>query len=254
MQRATVDSRCTSAGCLLDPMAQTSAPAKLAHLAASDDILKECDAIEDELEELKGNYEQYFLGIERLPPAKAHQKLKTRMANIKSTFNRTTAVQFRVQSLFSKFLTYERLWHRTMQEIENGTYQRDLFKARMRSKHRSAEKPASAPADAPAPAPAPQAAPPPAPSGRSPLPPQSVTAELPEPKLRVIYQAYLDAKKRCGEDVSKMTFESVASKLRKQVPNLLEKHRATSVEFKVVIKEGKAVLRAVPRGAGRGGN
>jgi len=236
----------------MDPMAQTSAPAKLAHLAASDDILKECDAIEDELEELKGNYERYFLGIERLPPAKAHQKLKTRMANIKSTFNRTTAVQFRVQSLLSKFLTYERLWHRTMQEIENGTYQRDLFKARMRSRHRSAEKQASAPADAPAPAP--QAAAPRPPSGRSPLAPQSVTSELPEPKLRVIYQAYLDAKKRCGEDVSKMTFESVASKLRKQVPNLLEKHQATSVEFKVVIKEGKAVLRAVPRGAGRGGN
>ena len=234
----------------MDPMAQTSAPAKLAHLAASDDILKECDAIEEELEELKGNYEQYFLGIERLPPAKAHQKLKTRIANIKSTFNRTTAVQFRVQSLLSKFLTYERLWQRTMQEIENGTYQRDLFKARMRSRHRSAEKPANAPA----PAPAPQAAAPRTPSGRSPLPPQSVTAELPEPKLRVIYQAYLDAKKRCGEDVSKMTFESLASKLRKQVPNLLEKHQATSVEFKVVIKEGKAVLRAVPKGAARDGN
>src|SRR6516164_5452351 len=172
----------------MGPMAQTSAPAKLAHLAASDDILKECDAIEEELEELKGNYEQYFLGVERLPPAKGHQKLKTRMANIKSTFNRTTAVQFRVQSLFSKFLSYERLWQRTMQEIENGTYQRDLFKARLRAKHRSLEKPASATADAPAPAPAPapQAAPTPAPSGRSPLPPQSVTAEQESARLEAL--------------------------------------------------------------------
>jgi CHAT domain-containing protein len=240
----------------MSPMAQTSAPAKLAHLAASDDILKECDAINDELEELKGDYEQYFLGIERLPPAKTHQKLKGRMESIKSTFNRTTAVQFRVQSLNSKFLSYERLWNRTMQEMENGTYQRDLFKARMRTKQRRPEKAAGATAEAcaPAPVPATEPAPLPAPSSRSPLAPQRVTAEVPEAKMRVIYQAYLDAKKRCGEDVSKMTFESVALKLRKQVPSLLEKHKAISVEFKVVIKEGKAVLRAVPKGAASDGN
>jgi hypothetical protein len=31
----------------------------------------------------------------------------------------------------------------------------------------------------------------------------------------------------------------------------MEKHKVTSVEFKVVIKDGKAALRAVPKGAAR---
>jgi hypothetical protein len=31
------------------------------------------------------------------------------------------------------------------------------------------------------------------------------------------------------------------------VPTLLEKHKASSVDFKVVIKDGKAVLKAIPR-------
>jgi hypothetical protein len=43
-----------------------------------------------------------------------------------------------------------------------------------------------------------------------------------------------------------MSFESVASKLRKQVPRILEKHQVTAVEFKILVKDGKAVLRAVP--------
>ena len=40
---------------------------------------------------------------------------------------------------------------------------------------------------------------------------------------------------------------SVAANLRKQVPELLKQHNAKSVEFKVVIKDGKAVLKAVPK-------
>lgn len=55
------------------------------------------------------------------------------------------------------------------------------------------------------------------------------------------------AKKRCGEDTSKLSLDSVASTLRSQVPTLMKQHNAKSVEFKVVIKDGKAVLRALPK-------
>jgi hypothetical protein len=233
-------------------MAQTSAPVKLAKLAASDDILKECDAIEVELEELKANYEQYFLGIERLAPAKVHQRLKSRMDSAKNTFNRTTSVRFRVQSLSSKFLTYERLWIRTMQEIEGGAYKRDLFKARLHARDRSVDRAQSAQVNKAAQA-DPAASPAKRP-GDSPLSPLAIGGDLSQAKLRVIYEAYVEAKKRCREDVTKITFESVASKLRKQVPNLLEKHKVASVEFKVVVKGGKAVLKAVPQRAAQEGD
>ncbi len=214
-------------------MAQTSAPAKLSHLAVSDDILKECRAIEVALEELKAAYEQYFLGMERLPPAKTHQSLRKRFAQLQSTFNRTTSVRFRVEGLSSKFLSYERLWQRTMEEMENGTYKRDLFKARLHSQRKRPSPPAAKEQ-------VPQAQPAsvPAPSTRA--------AEVSDAKLRAVYAAYLAAKKRCGEDVSQMSFEAVASKLRKQVPRILEKHQVSAVEFKVLVKDGKAVLKAVP--------
>jgi hypothetical protein len=70
---------------------------------------------------------------------------------------------------------------------------------------------------------------------------------LSEQKIKAIYDAYVMAKKRCGEDTRNLTLESVSAMLRKQVPELMKQHNAKSVEFKVVIKDGKAILRALPR-------
>jgi hypothetical protein len=70
---------------------------------------------------------------------------------------------------------------------------------------------------------------------------------LSEDKLKAVYDAYVTAKRRNQEDTSKMSYEAVAANLRKQVPELLKQSGAKSVEFKVVIKDGKATLKAVPK-------
>ena len=38
----------------------------------------------------------------------------------------------------------------------------------------------------------------------------------------------------------------MATRIRAQVPELMQKHKAKNIEFKVVIKGGKAILKAVP--------
>jgi len=101
--------------------------------SSSELVFKECDELEEELAALKVAYEQYFLGNERLAPARAHDDFKKRIMRLKSGMVRNTAAKFRMNSLHNKFLTYERMWQRTLQEIEAGTYKRDLFKAKRRS-------------------------------------------------------------------------------------------------------------------------
>jgi hypothetical protein len=71
---------------------------------------------------------------------------------------------------------------------------------------------------------------------------------LTDQKIKAIYDAYVMAKKRCGEDTRSITLDAVSAALRKQVPELMRQHQAKSVEFKVVIKDGKAILRALPKG------
>jgi hypothetical protein len=418
--------------------------------SSSELVFKECDELEEELAALKVSYEQYFLGNDRLPPAREHEDFKKRLMRLKSSMVRNTAAKFRMNSLHNKFLTYERMWQRTLQEIEAGTYKRDLFKAKRRSQKSTngekrqevhelmeeelsdddlvevapiipneplpskAAKPAFIPRpvdDAPSFRPLPAATPVPiaplvptvaptvapvasggtpfrgtatvapavpavpsvstpmkgtptippgatpskgmaaVPPGATPMkgtptippnatpskgtavvppggtpsrgtpgiPPggtpargvpafgspsqgtsgiaaalESLTDEpltrapaastarptapaagrpgaaapgarpaatapkpaaasgsgpggLSEDKLKAVYDAYVTAKRRNQEDTSKMSYETVAANLRKQVPELLKQSGAKSVEFKVVIKDGKATLKAVPK-------
>jgi hypothetical protein len=275
-------------------------------LPESEALTRELDEMDTALAELKAHYEQYFLGVERQPPNKADAEMRQRLAKLRTGYVRSAVLKFRIQALQQRFTTYDRLWHRTLTEMENGTYRRDLFKARRRrktgetpaaeTKAKVEAKPAApvqetkAAAAEPAPIPVetsvPKAAPPPIPTATqggtvrpSPVPSVAPVAipkgtqggavrtapagipkgtqgavaraaaeALAEPRLRKVYDDYVAAKKRCKEDVSRISYESVADSLRKQVPELLERHGARDVEYKVLVKDGKAVLRAVPKG------
>jgi hypothetical protein len=233
--------------------AKSSAAAAAASWAQ---VSQEVDSVEAALHALRGQYEQYFLGLEKRPPAKAHEQYKKRLAALKTVPSRNSALSFRIQSLQASTATYERLWTKTLQEMEDGTYRRDLFKARMRRKSADAI-PAAAkqaakgkdaeakPADKKA-----EATPPATPTGSEPqihiagTPPPDPLAEN---RLRSVYRAYVEAKRRCNEDTTRLSFDAVVSSLKRQVPELLERHNARDVEYRVFVKDGKAILRAVPK-------
>jgi hypothetical protein len=197
--------------------------------------------VEEELEALKARYEQYFLGLERREPSRWRDEVKKKVARLKEAFTRNTGLKFRLQSLHARFLSYERLWLRNAREREAGTYRRDVFKARL---HRGESEEAAPPAQSPPAAAAAPAAPAPA------RPPAAAPASYSagsEAQLRALFDAYVDAKKRCNEDVSRLTYDAVARSVQKQVPELMTRFKAKRVEFRVEVKDGKAVLKAVPR-------
>lgn len=317
-------------------------------IKGSEDAMQRCNELDAELAELRAAYEQYFMGNDRLPPVKKHDGFKKQYMKLKSSFVRQTAAKFRIESIGQKLLTFERLWERTIQQIEAGTYKRDLMRLKRHQKKdpkkqsadsdfdvdedldlsdlddgaddlasalAAAEASASArvaaalqikpvtgiapfimpvtpaggvrpvmtpplglkpltpltPAILPRPSSPPKiSAPlaasvpafkPPSISGSNPAIRAPVTGSNPalrpaaaggdgglsDTKVKAIYDAYVMAKKRCGEDTRAVTLDSVANSLRKQVPELMKQHNAKTVEFKVVIKDGKAVLRALPK-------
>jgi hypothetical protein len=232
-----------------------------------DELEGECQAVEEEVEALKAKYDQYFLGIERREPNRWRDELKKKVMRLKAAFTRNTGLKFRIQSLHARYLSYERLWLRSAREKEEGTYRRDLFKARLRGHHEGAPpEPTPAPASAPAapprgaeakkpaaPAQASAAAVnPAAPKAAAPARPPAPGAPPPaggmsETQLRALYNAYLAAKMTCREDVSKLTYDAVARTVTKQIPELMTRYKAKSVDFKVEVKDGKAVLKAIPK-------
>jgi hypothetical protein len=212
-----------------------------------DELEKECQKAEEELEALKAKYEQYFLGVERKEPVRWREELRKRVLRVKESFTRNTGLRFRLQSLHARYLSYERLWLRSAREREEGTYRRDLFKARLRAKPGEAAAPADEklptapekPAQAKPAEPAKAAQKPPAPAPT----PGGVSAT----QLRTLYDAYIAAKKSCNEDVSRLTYDAVANSISKQIPELMTRYKARTVEFKVEVKAGKAVLKAIPK-------
>jgi hypothetical protein len=248
----------------------TAAPEKEDALQRSrrekDELEAEVQAVEEDLEALKARYDQYFLGIERREPSRWRDELKKKVLRLKTAFTRNTGLKFRIESLNARFLSYERLWLRSAREKEEGTYHRDLFKARL---HRHGEPPVpeakepgaakaaaeaappgAAPAakqDAPAKTPAPPATTAKPPPLRPPPPPVSSGGAMSEPQMRALYNAYLAAKMTCREDVSKLTYEAVAKTIAKQVPELMSRYKAKSVDFKVEVKDGRAILKAIPK-------
>jgi hypothetical protein len=209
----------------------------------TDQLTDESQKIEEELEALKAKYEQFFLGNERREPVRWREDVRKKVLHLKAAFTRNAGLRFRIQSLHARYLSYERLWMRSAREKEEGTYRRDLFKARLRAPDAKAAATPATGAAAPATT---------APAVKAPAtPPRPAAPGGPAPagdaQLRALYDAYVAAKKRCGEDVSRLTYDAVAKSVSKQVPELMAKYKAKSVDFKVEVKDGKAVLKAIPK-------
>jgi len=210
-----------------------------------DELESEAKSIEEELEELKAKYEQYFLGVERKEPVRRREELRKRVLRVKEAFTRNTGLKFRIQTLHARYLSYERMWLRSAKEKEEGTYHRDIFKARLRA-HRD-EAAAPPPEAKPAAAQKPALAQKPATTAPRPVAPAPPPGAMGEAQLRALYTAYVAAKKSCNEDVSRLSYDAVAKTVSKQLPELMTRFKAKSVEFKVEVKDGKAVLKAIPK-------
>ncbi len=110
-----------------------------------------------------------------------------------------------------------------------------------------APRPLSPPAPPPraAPVPSPATPAPSTPAARSPAP--ATDGALPEQRLRQIYAKYVEAKRSTNESTAGVTYEKLAETLRAQASRLKASHPAKSVDYDVVIKDGKTLLKPVLR-------
>ncbi len=67
-----------------------------------------------------------------------------------------------------------------------------------------------------------------------------------EPAARQLYQQYVEARRVVGEK-SPVTYEKLVDSLNRQAPRIMKEHNARGVDFKVVIRDAKVVLKATPK-------
>jgi len=241
----------------------------MAHISANK---KRLDDLEKASEGIRRDFDQFFLGLTRRPPTASQAQLAGTFRKLKEEELRdwNTQDRFRFNQIHARFVSMERMWARTMKQIEDGTYKRDKFKV-AQMKKREAEQAASqvdsrpantmdpmdsidvdmsfdedsisinskvseAPVQRPRPQPRPVAA----------APASSDMGGLSEQKLQQLHRVYMEAKRRTGEK-SSLTVDTLRSQVQKQVPAIKAKHKCEAVDFKVVLKDGKAMLKAIPK-------
>ncbi len=87
--------------------------------------------LEKRLTALKVEFERYFMGLEKRWPARERDMLKRDIRRFEPPAN--SVIKFRYQNLQQRHITLDRYWERILRAIENGTYQRDVFKADFRA-------------------------------------------------------------------------------------------------------------------------
>ena len=173
-----------------------------------EDELQELDL---KLRQLKIDYEHYFLGRHPREPGNLRGEVQKRFLRASGTPIRNTALRFRFNSLNSRFQAMKRQWDATLREIEAGTYKRHVFKAHLRD-------------------PSSKIAPPPVRSSSG--------------KRQAIFEAYRDAARTCGQDVTNLTPAKLKSAIDRQEAALKERLGCNQVNFRVVVSEGKVKLKA----------
>ena len=95
---------------------------------------------EVQLSRIKHLYEQWFQGIERIEPQIARKQLDRTIHLLRKGQPRNTALRFRFQTLIQRYTTLQTYWRRVGRQIEEGTYRRDLLRARRRREAARAER------------------------------------------------------------------------------------------------------------------
>lgn len=181
-----------------------------------DDDLQKVDV---KLSQLKRDYEQYFLGIRKREPINLRREVEKILRYWGNMHIPKAAARFRFNTLNARFFSYRQMWERVVREIENGTYKRDVFKAKLHERERGID---------------------------STAPPRSTASKESADPERETIAAYLDARLACGQANKGLSEAKVRSILEDQRKTLKEKYGCRDIQFRVEVIDGKAMLKASP--------
>jgi hypothetical protein len=178
------------------------------------DLEEDLQLLEIKIKQLRFEYEQYFLGNRNRGPQQLRGEVQKLIALWGNLPIQNTRHRFRFNNLRARFFSFKRRWDEVSRKIEEGTYERDVFRANLKERERSARTRRESP------------------QGR----------EAGDDEL---FEAYRSAREACGQDTASLSRDKLAQLLAKQEAALKDK-LGCDVRFRVVVEDGRAKLKASP--------
>jgi len=171
--------------------------------------------IDVRLKQLRNEYEQYFLGSRKREPQQLRGEVNKMVNYYTNVTIQNTGYRFKFNNLRSRYFSLRRHWDLTCRKIEEGRYERHLFKARIHEQGRDAGAPAQG----------------------------SVPGQEPGSDL---FDSYVAARQATGQGAEGLTKDKLEALLQKQQAQICKQYGVAKVNFRVVVEEGKAKLKATP--------
>ncbi|HEV7242401.1 MAG TPA: MXAN_5187 C-terminal domain-containing protein [Thermoanaerobaculia bacterium] len=186
----------------------------------------ELDKLEEDIRRLKGRYDQFFGGFQKVPPQFERHQLETYIHDLSKLKIRDSGRRFRLSTLVSRYNQLRELWGRKMREREEGPLDFRRRQALLQ-------------------APGPEAS-----------VPKRVTSAPADPYVKMTPGANGDQIRRLHEEIerahaemgkhSNLSVEQLAAMVQKQTDLVRAKYNVHTVAFRVETIDGKVKLKAKP--------
>ena len=100
---------------------------------------EQIDLLERDIERLRVMYQQYFMGTLKTEPLTLRKHIYRQILQAKPAQINNTGTRFKLRNLIQKWNGYLQMWKRTVRQIEEGTFRRDLERVRKRRGAREAQ-------------------------------------------------------------------------------------------------------------------
>lgn len=207
---------------------------------------EELKLLEIKLNQLKLDYEKYFIGTRPTEPAQLRSDIQKSIIKWSNTRITNSALRFKFNSLNGRYQAFKRQWDGVLRQIEAGTYKRHVFKANLHDRERGLAPAASEPAAQAAPtgATADAATIAGSPAGRGKLAGAANAGDTARSRGTDLFETYRAAMQSAGQDTSGLSRAKLTAVLAKQEAELKKKLGCEKVSFKVVVQDGKVKLKA----------
>ena len=185
----------------------------------------ELDKLEEDIRRVKSKYDQFFMGLQKVPPHFERHQLENSIHELNKQKIRDNGRRFRLSTLVSRYNQLREMWGRRMREREEGPLDFRRRQAAMDAPMPEEPKPrvTSVPSD----------------------PYVRMTPGANGEQIQKLHQEIERAHAEMGK-LSNISVDQLAARVQKQTDLVRSKYNVNSVAFRVETIDGKVKLKAKP--------
>lgn len=189
---------------------------------------EELNLLEDAVRRLKVEYDVFFGGGSKKPPADTEWRVQSLIKKFSDSQKMNFAQRFKYNSIAQRYALYADLWRQKMKIKEEG-FRRPQDALLSIAGLRANEKPSEHAH--------PQTA-------EEPFRIQCSDADAEQERVKKLFTAMMEAKQKAGESPASANFDSFKTFVKTKTEQIRKEYRCQSVEYTIEVKDGQVKLKA----------